>query len=149
MSPSEVKQMTMRHGTAAMDAPAAVWKDAVALYRPRGGHANGRDGLSFPYNPLEALPMTLAVYDGFQIVYGHPPRCYVCGCEITLGMRWRWFVPMVYQAIPSSEVPIPAFGCALGHEGTAIRVGRYWWIISEEGRPPKRVGVKGRAQHIV
>lgn len=91
--------------------------------------------------------MTERVYDTFILVYGKAPRCYVCGRRLQPGTEWRWFVPERYQLKAGTvrSLPVPAFGCAEGHEGEVIEVAGLLWRIAPEGRPPEEVKERATA----
>lgn len=125
-------------------APKQAWAEGYEAYlRDQGRSLDAVLPAWELYDPLHSTVMTENVFTGFELVYGGPPRCYVCGRVLEEGTRWRWYVPMNYQYHELRRrgwpFPIPAIGCASGHEGTVIEVLDRYWRIGPDGSKPKEV----------
>lgn len=82
----------------------------------------------------QPILMTVGTWTGMRLVYGRrQPRCYACGRLLRVGEPWRWFVLPRQQPFPFREDPVPAFGCAEGHEGALIEVAGTVFLIGPPG----------------
>lgn len=122
-------------------APRSAWiKGFKAYMRERGRKVDTRRFQDYEIEELMAMHvMNEAVLTGMALCYGQRPRCYVCGRPLHVGDQWRWFVPSPFQPRSKSGTPVPAFGCAEGHEGTVIEVAGTLYRIQPAGQPPEVV----------
>lgn len=132
---------TKRTQVSRVSAPLSAWRLGYAMYLRDHGYDGASNLPMGDYDPLSSVVMTQTVFSGFAVLYGHPPRCTVCGKVLKPGVRWRWFVPsrlqdMVHRGV---TIPVPAIGCATGHEGTVIEVWGTRWLIGPDGSEPEVV----------